>query len=120
VKITEGKNMIKSIVYLIVMCLVFSAYAEIKLPNLIADNMVLQSGKANLWGWAAPGEAVEITASWGASASVTADDKGRWKTQIQVPAASFKSYTITFKGTNTITVKNVLAGEVWFCSGQEN
>jgi sialate O-acetylesterase len=110
----------KKSIGLIVMSLVLSAYAEIKLPNLIADNMVLQSGKANLWGWAAPGEAVEITASWGASASVTADDKGRWKTQIQVPAASFKSYTITFKGTNTITVKNVLAGEVWFCSGQSN
>jgi sialate O-acetylesterase len=98
------------------------AFADIKLPAIIADNMVLQQkAKVTLWGWAEPGEDVEVLRSWAKAAMTTkADEKGNWKISIATPAANGISYTLTFKGKNTIEVKNVLMGEVWLCSGQSN
>lgn len=96
-------------------------FANVSLPALIADNMMLQQ-KTNvtLWGWASPGEKVEIAAGWlKAPVSIVADKKGDWTVNIPTIAAG-GPYTLTFKASNTITVKNVLLGEVWICSGQSN
>lgn len=98
------------------------AFANVKLPSIISDNMVLQQkSTVTLWGWASPGERVEITGSWSKWAVNTkADAKGNWKVQLKTRAAGNTPYTITFKAANTIEVKNVLFGEVWLCSGQSN
>ncbi|ANH82213.1 sialate O-acetylesterase [Niabella ginsenosidivorans] len=98
-----------------------NAHAEIKLPALIADNMVLeQNTRVALWGWAAAGEKVTVQCSWNRQpVSVTAGKEGRWQVRVQTIAAG-GPYSILFKGSNTITVKNVLLGEVWLCSGQSN
>ncbi len=95
------------------------AHAEIKLPAIIGDNMVLQQGQINpLWGWAEPGEKITVTVN-GQTHSATADDNGKWKVTLE-PLKVGGPYEITIKGKETITLKNVLSGEVWICSGQSN
>jgi sialate O-acetylesterase len=95
------------------------ARADVRVPSLIGDNMVLQQGrKDRLWGWAAPGERVGVTFQ-GHTSRATADQQGRW----QVLIGPFKAggpYELTVAGANTLTFKNVLVGEVWVCSGQSN
>jgi len=96
--------------------------AEVKLPALLSDNMVLQQqSDARFWGWAAPGEKVEVQASWAKDATkpVTTGNDGKWKMFLTTPKAG-GPYTITVKGNNTIELKNILIGEVWVCSGQSN
>lgn len=96
-----------------------SAQAEIKLPKLFADHMVLQrETEANLWGWAAPGEEVKVTLG-DATATAKADADGKWKTKIKTPKAG-GPHELKFKGANEITLKDVYSGEVWVASGQSN
>jgi sialate O-acetylesterase len=106
---------------LFILC-IQTVYADVKLPAIISDNMVLQQkSKVKLWGWAAPGERVTIIAGWRKSPQIVlANKSGNWLVSIPTIAAGGGAYTITFKATNTIDVKNVLLGEVWFCSGQSN
>jgi len=97
--------------------------AEIKLPALIADGMVLQQ-KTNvtLWGWAKAGEKIDINGNWAKTTyHALADAKGEWKVSIPTPAASTTAYSIFFNGDGSyIQIKNVVFGEVWLCSGQSN
>ncbi len=73
-----------------------------------------------LWGWAASGEKVAITTSWNnKTMQVIANQNGRWLTYVKTAKAG-GPYTITFMGSNTIKVTNVLLGEVWLASGQSN
>ena len=102
---------------------VFGTQAKISLPAIISDNMVLQQDcEARLWGKAAPGEKIKITASWAPKTpvSVTAGADGLWSTAIATPAARMDGQSITFRGKNTLKVKNVLGGEVWLSTGQSN
>jgi sialate O-acetylesterase len=97
-------------------------FAVIRLPPIVGSNMVLQqNSQATLWGWADPGERFTVSCSWKTAIdSVTAYNTGKWKTKINTPPAG-GPYTITIKGrTNTITLENILIGEVWICSGQSN
>lgn len=107
--------------FLLTVSLVFTAAAEIRLPAIFSDNMVLQQqSNVTLWGWSAPGEKIFITHSWNKTTdSVQANGNANWKLSVQTPAAG-GPYTITLKGSNTIVLKNVLVGEVWVCSGQSN
>jgi sialate O-acetylesterase len=96
------------------------ALGEVKLPAIISDNMVLQqSAEAAIWGWASPGEQVTVTLA-GQKAAATADAKGDWSVRLATPKPG-GPYELTVTGAdNTITVKNVLVGQVWLCSGQSN
>ena len=97
-----------------------SAFAEVRMPAVFADHMVLQRDmEAPFWGWGNPGEAVEISGSWGAKANATADAAGTWRTTLKAPGAG-GPHTVTVKATNTIEFSDVLSGEVWLCSGQSN
>lgn len=96
-----------------------AARAEIKLPKLFGDHMVLQrETEANLWGWAAPGEEVKISLG-DSTASTKADDSGKWKAKLKTGAAG-GPHELKFKGTNEVTLKDVYLGEVWIASGQSN
>ena len=96
-----------------------AAHAEVKLPALISDNMVLQQDlPANVWGWADAGEKVSVKFG-DKSAEATADAKGRWGVKL-AELASGATGELTVAGTNTLTIKNVAVGEVWVCSGQSN
>ncbi len=115
----------KSLTYLpgmLVMLLTSVQAIALELPAVIADNMVIKrETTAPLWGWSAPGNTVSITTSWGARAEAVADDSGKWMAKIKTPKASGKPLTITFKDINEeVTVRNVLAGDVWLASGQSN
>jgi sialate O-acetylesterase len=98
---------------------VIPLHAEVKLPALIGDNMVIQQGvKACVWGWADQGEPVSVTMG-GQSAMDTADTEGRWKVRIG-PFPAGGPYELEISGKNTVILKNVLVGEVWVGSGQSN
>lgn len=96
-----------------------SVSADVKLPTIIGDNMVLQQGKElSFWGKADPGEEVTVTVG-GQSVSTTADDSGKWS--VKAPAISeYGPVAVSVKGNNTIDIQNVLVGSNWICSGQSN
>ncbi|MEO5682484.1 MAG: sialate O-acetylesterase [Chitinophagaceae bacterium] len=96
-------------------------FAEIKLPAIIADNMVLQQkSTVTLWGWASEGEQIAVTPSWNTKpVSVVAGKDGKWTISIKTGKAG-GPYSIRFAASNTIEVNNVLLGEVWLASGQSN
>ena len=98
-----------------------SVYANIRLPNIIGSNMVLQQkSTVKLWGWALAAEKVKVTASWdNKTIETVADGNANWQIDIQTPSAG-GPYTITLQGGNKIVLENVLIGEVWVCGGQSN
>jgi sialate O-acetylesterase len=96
--------------------------AGIRLPSIISDNMVLQQGEGDntpIWGWADPGKKITITASWGGKWKATSDANGNWMVKIK-PGKAGGPYEMTISDGNPITLKNILVGEVWVCSGQSN
>ena len=95
--------------------------AKISLPPVFADNMVLQQcSDAALWGTAKPESKVVITPSWsGKKTIVRADKDGNWFVRIATPVAG-GPYEIVFSDGEKFSLKNVLIGEVWICSGQSN
>jgi len=108
-----------------VVCFIVSLqmYADIKLPALFSDNMMLQQQMDTpIWGWAAKNETLVITTSWDSKTyEVKTDKQGTWKTKIKTPAAGTNVYEISIKqASEIITIKNVIIGEVWLCSGQSN
>ena len=107
--------------FLLVILSISTALAQIKLPALISNNLVLQQNtKVALWGRANPGEKVSITTSWNnKTTNVTTDPLGKWSTKVKTTKAG-GPYTIKFKASNEQAVTNVLLGEVWLASGQSN
>ena len=110
----------KSFLFLVFFMPFFSG-AQIKLPAIISDNMILQqNAKVALWGWAQPGEKVSITNTWNnKSISVTTAASGKWLTYVNTIKAG-GPYQLTFKASNSVGIKNILLGEVWLASGQSN
>ena len=112
----------KQFLLLMLICLAaISGTANVRLPNIIGSHMVLQqNSKIKLWGWAAPGEKISIKAGWDNTIYQTqATNDAKWLTEIKTPEAG-GSYSITLQGNNTITLEDVLIGEVWVCGGQSN
>lgn len=93
--------------------------ADVALPALISDNMVLQQrAKANVWGTADKGE--KITVKLGEkTVSTTAGDDGKWSVKLDALKAG-GPLNMIIRGRNTIVVKNVAVGEVWLCAGASN
>jgi len=98
-----------------------AVFADVKLPSIIGDNMVLQRGKkVSIWGWAKPGEEVMTSVSWSSMRwAVKADEEGKWMFKMNPPKTG-GPYEMTISGKNLIKIKNILVGEVWVCSGQSN
>ena len=102
------------------LALTFTASAEIKLPAIIGDHMVLQQKQADpIWGWDTPGTAVTVTFA-GQTKSTTADPNGKWTVKLDPLPANATPQTMTIKGTSERVLQNILIGEVWMCSGQSN
>jgi sialate O-acetylesterase len=96
-----------------------SLQAEIRFPSVIGDNMVLQRGEpVPVWGWDTAGTKVSVTIGE-TTVTATAGADGRWTAYLPTMKAG-GPHEITVKGTSEATIKNVLVGEVWFCSGQSN
>ncbi len=95
------------------------ANAEVKLPNIFTDHMVLQQKQPNkVWGTAEPQEKVQVSIG-GQSQDVVADADGKWSVMLQ-PLEAGGPHELVVKGSNEIKIADVLVGEVWICSGQSN
>lgn len=96
------------------------AHADVKLPALISDHMVLQKADAvPVWGKADAGEEVAVTLDRQTRKTV-ADAQGRWRVDLDLKDARPGPWTMSVQGRNTITVSDVMVGEVWIASGQSN
>ena len=97
------------------------ASGQIRLPNVLSSNMVLQrNATVQLWGWASPGEKIKVFIPWSNTTdSVVTTRDATWNLSVKTPAAG-GPYTITLQSRNIIRLENVLIGEVWVCSGQSN
>ncbi len=101
-------------------CGVGAARADVKVPAIFGDHMVVQRGmKVPVWGTADAGEKVTVKAAQ-REQSVTADARGKWRVALDAMEAGDEPITITITGKNSITINDVLVGEVWVCSGQSN
>lgn len=112
----------KHIAYIV--CLVFclqTAFAEVRLPAVISDHMVLQQNtEVKLWGWCEPGEKISIKVGWDTTTYTTlGNGNARWTINVKTFAAG-GPYSINIKGYNSIKIEDVMLGEVWMCSGQSN
>ncbi len=93
--------------------------AQLRLPALFSDNVVLQHNmKLPVWGWADPLEQIRVEIG-GSLAETTADRDGKWTVMVG-PLRAGGPYEMQVTGNTTIRIRNILAGEVWVCSGQSN
>lgn len=93
--------------------------AQVRLPRLVSNGMVLQQGKpVRIWGWAAPGEKVSVAFN-GNTYTATAAADNKWSLALPAMKAG-GPYDMSITGSNTITLHDILVGEVWVCSGQSN
>ena len=97
-----------------------SARANVKLPAVFSEHMVVQAdAPVTVWGWADTGEAVSVSIA-GQSQTTTTGADGKWMVKLAKLKPSGEPQTLTVKGKNSLTVKDVLVGEVWLASGQSN
>lgn len=94
--------------------------AELKLPAIIGDHMVLQQKQTNpIWGWDTPGTKVTVKFA-GQTKSADAGADGKWTVKLDAVPANAQPQTIAIEGTTKKEIQDVLVGEVWMCSGQSN
>lgn len=99
---------------------ILSSQADVRVPHVLGDNMVLQREKpVPVWGWADAGEAVTVSFNGQTVQTVAADD-GKWMVTLQPMDAKAEPGAVVIKGNNELRLENVLVGEVWLCSGQSN
>lgn len=93
--------------------------AAIKLPAIFGNHMVLQQNQPDrIWGWAEPGEQLVVTFAEQTHETKAGAD-GKWQVTLQ-PLPAGGPHVLTIRGSETITLNDVLVGEVWICSGQSN
>lgn len=110
----------KKIIGLLLLALTLSyAKADVKLPKIFGENMVLQRNKPiRIWGWVSVNE--KVTVNFDKQTKITkADKSGKWEVMLS-PEIAGGPYKLLVKGKNQISIDNVLVGEVWICSGQSN
>ncbi len=113
------KRGIKYIFALVLLLKLLPVYAQLRLPKLISEGMVLQRDvKIKIWGWASPGERVTVAFNK-KNYKTKAAASGDWFLYLP-PTKAGGPYSITITAGNTVTVNDVLFGDVWFCSGQSN
>ncbi|NQU39394.1 MAG: hypothetical protein HQ523_05530 [Lentisphaerae bacterium] len=103
--------------------LLFDARAELRLPAIFADDMVLQRGVAcPVWGWSTPGDSVTVKFADQTKTATAAAD-GRWEIRLAPMSASAKAGTLDIASSifnSQSSISNVVVGDVWICSGQSN
>ena len=111
-------------VNLVLVCLFLvaaTASAEVRMPALFGDGMVLQQEKpVPVWGWTDANGKVTVTFA-GQEKSATANEKGKWLLKLDPLKTSKTPATMTVAaGDDSVTIENIVVGEVWLCSGQSN
>lgn len=96
------------------------AWADVKLPAIISDHMVLEkTAKVPIWGKADPGEEITVTLD-GHAAKAKAGADGKWMTTLNLRDSASGPFEMTVEGKNKLTLSDVVIGEVWIASGQSN
>jgi sialate O-acetylesterase len=106
---------------LILCCILLTSTnnAQVRLPQLVGDSMVLQRDTPlKIWGWSSPNEKISIRFR-DKNYAVKADEKGNWLLTLPAQTAG-GPFIMDIKASNTIQLKDILVGDVWFCSGQSN
>ena len=122
------KKSMKNYTYLIVLActvLLMSCQSKQSVPlevsSLFSDHMVLQQKQeVNIWGKNTPGQEVLLSASWGENASGITDENGNWKISVKTPNAGGPFTIKAETKKQSISIEDVLIGEVWIASGQSN
>lgn len=97
-----------------------SLRADLHLPAIFSDHMVLQREQGNrIWGWDAPNTKITLSFS-GTNYTSTTDTEGKWTITLNASPANAHGQSIAIQGTTSREIKDVLIGEVWICSGQSN
>ncbi len=112
----------KKLILPFLLLLAIAASAQLRLPAIIDDHMVVQRNTSvPIWGWAYPDQEIIIKTSWDtATVKTRSGNTTFWKTEIKTPAAG-GPHTITIRaGGEVRTLTDVMSGEVWLCSGQSN
>ena len=101
--------------------LVSACHAELRLPNIFGDHMVIQRDyPISIWGWADAGSKIHVSLS-GREAQQTADSQGRWQVELAaLPANGTPSTLMVTSNDAKIQINNILIGDVWLCGGQSN
>jgi sialate O-acetylesterase len=100
--------------------LIQRTFADVSLPHVFGDRMVLQRDKpVHIWGSAEPGEKVRVSIGT-QSAEASADEHRKWKVELPALPATTAPIEVSVAGKNKIVLHDVLVGEVWICSGQSN
>lgn len=99
-----------------------TAFAELKLPFFFSDGMVLQQHmQVPIWGKATPGATVQVFTLWNLSTTKTVSDgQGNWKIKVQTPSAGGPYRMVIKENKTSLTIKDVMIGEVWILAGQSN
>lgn len=109
----------KIIILLGLACIAYISHGQVSLPALVRDSMVLQrNAEINIWGWASKDEKVMVSFNK-RTYTTKATSEGKWKIVLS-PMEAGGPYNMIISGKNKITLKNILVGDVWFCSGQSN
>ncbi|HUH45887.1 MAG TPA: sialate O-acetylesterase [Arenibacter sp.] len=111
----------KKLMGLLLLLSVTTSYAEIWLPSILSDNMVLQQeSNVTIWGWTtATSEKITVYGTWNHEKVIAEAHQGVWSLQLPTPKAG-GTYSIMVEGHEKLEIKNVLVGEVWLGSGQSN
>ncbi|MBL7740808.1 MAG: sialate O-acetylesterase [Chitinophagaceae bacterium] len=103
----------------LLLALPFSLCAQIRLPRLVKDSMILQRDtKVKIWGWASANEKVTVKFN-GKTYKTKTGDNGKWSVLLS-PMKAGGPYTMDIIGNTRILLKEILIGDVWICSGQSN
>ncbi len=114
------KNLIE-LMTIVIAAAASPALAELRLPAIISDHMMLQADvPARIWGDATPG--VPVTVSFaGQSVAAAADDEGRWSVQLGELSPTSEGSPLVIEGDGErLEIDDVVVGEVWLCGGQSN
>lgn len=117
------KERLLIVFFVIACCSIFELKAQLQLPAIFTDGMVLQQkSKVNVWGWGPINKKLAVTASWSKQDTIytVVDNQGRWKVEMETISAG-GPYEIYVKvADEEIKIKDVMLGEVWLCCGQSN
>ena len=103
-------------IFLVLICSNIIVNAQTNVASFFSDGMILQQQKGiNIWGIDSAGTKIHVVSSWGETSQTTTSTNGKWKLQLTTPNAG-GPHTITIKGSSTVTIDDVLIGEVWVCS----
>lgn len=111
--------MIRTALFALALVCAQSTAAQIRLPRIVRDSMVLQrDSRINIWGWASPGEKVTVKFAGKKAQAVTSPD-GRWQLQLP-PVKAGGPHIMQLEGSNRIVLRDILVGDVYLCAGQSN